>query len=143
VACLSHKDWSKTADKRAVAIYLSTMFLANRARVNPKRSSLAYSATLGVRVPDYEVERKLWPDRHFEGGYLFRDALVIELVPPKNDGEDWNVKFDWQSDKLGQASQPMPVQKLKAGKVELEIPFNSDTTPGIRGKLRFVVSGWN
>lgn len=143
VACLSHKDWSKTADKRAVAIYLSTMFLANRARVNPKRASLAYSATLGVRVPDYEVERRLWPDRHFEGGYLFRDALVIELVPPQNGGEDWNVKFDWQSDKLGQASQPLPVQKLKSGKVELEIPFDGGTTPGIKGKLRFVVSQWN
>ena len=53
------------------------MFLANRARVNPVRPSLAYGLTLGVRVPDYEVERKFWADGHYEGGYLFHDTVIV------------------------------------------------------------------
>jgi len=96
-----------------------------------------------VRVPDYEVERKLWIDEHYEGGYLFRDAVVIEMIPPQQADGDWQVKYDWQSDKLGEATKPLPAKELNNGKVELTIDFDSGTTPGIRGKLRFVVSKWN
>ncbi|HZA55786.1 MAG TPA: hypothetical protein VE616_16170 [Candidatus Udaeobacter sp.] len=141
VACLAHDDWLKAA--KPCKLYLSTIFLAKRARVNKARPSLAYSMTLGVRVPDYEVERKLWIDEHYEGGYLFRDAVVIELVPPETEDGDWEVKYDWQSDNIGQASQALPAKELNNGKVELTIDFGSDTSPGIRGKLRFVVSRWN
>ena len=141
VACLAHDDWLKSP--RPCKLYLSTIFLAKRARVNKARPSLAYSMTLGVRVPDYEVERKLWIDEHYEGGYLFRDAVVIELVPPETEDGDWEVKYDWQSDNIGQASQALPAKELNNGKVELTIDFGSDTSPGIRGKLRFVVSRWN
>jgi hypothetical protein len=99
--------------------------------------------TLGVRVPDYEIERKFWPDGHYEGGYLFRDSLIVEMTPPQEDGADWKVTFDWQSDNRGPTSQPLAPKKLKGGKVELAIPFDSETTPGIAGLLRFVVSEWN
>jgi hypothetical protein len=141
VACLAHETWRKS--QRPHKLYLSTLFLANRARVNKDRSSLAYSMTLGVRVPDYEVEQKLWIDKHYEGGYLFRDAVVVEIVPPTTEAGDWHVNYDWQSDKSGEASLPLPAIKLNQGKVELTIDFASDTTPGIRGKVRFVVSKWN
>jgi hypothetical protein len=140
VACLRHRDW---AVSRHATLYLSSLFLANRAKVNPERSSLAYSMTLGVRVPDYEVSHKLWADEHYEGGYLFRDAVVIELIPPQDDGQDWQVVYDWQSDNIGQASTPISTTALMNGKVEVSIGFDSGTTPGIRGKLRFVVSAWN
>jgi hypothetical protein len=141
VACLTHDDWTKSSKPHK--LYLSTVFLANRAKVKPDQPSLAYSMTLGVRVPDYEVERKLWTDKHYEGGYLFRDAVVIEMIPPQHGDEDWQVKYDWQSDKVGEATKPLPAKELANGRVELTIDFASDTTPGISGKLRFVVSKWN
>jgi len=141
VACLAHDTWNSS--QKPYRLYLSTVFLANRAKVQPDRPSLAYSMTLGVRVPDYEVDRKLWIDKHYEGGYLFRDSIVVELVPPENEKRDWQVKYDWQSDQLGEATQPLPAKDLNQGKVELKIDFASNTKPGIRGKLRFVVSKWN
>jgi len=141
VACLTHNAWVNSA--KPYRLYLSTVFLANRAKVRPDRPSLAYSMTLGVRVPDYEVELKLWIDKHYEGGYLFRDSVVVELVPPETEKEDWQVKYDWQSDQLGEATQPLSAKDLNHGKVELKIDFASNTKPGIRGKLRFVVSKWN
>ncbi|MCL2458941.1 MAG: hypothetical protein FWF31_08915 [Desulfobulbus sp.] len=42
--------------------------LANRARVNRDRTSLAYCLTLNVRVPNYEVEKRLWINEHITKG---------------------------------------------------------------------------
>ena len=148
VACRRHLDIKKATNKNARKVYLSTIFLANRYRVNPKRATLAYSLTLGVRAPDYEVARKFWPDRHFEGEYLFRDSIVIEMKPPQTEDGDWEVQYDWQSDNVGQASTPVSAKELKQGKVEVTIPFGTrdaspPRSPGITGKLRFVISPWN
>ncbi len=148
VACRSHTDLRDPAKKAANTLYLSTVFLANRFRVNKDRASLAYSLTLGVRVPDYEVNRKFWPDRHYEGQYLFRDSVVLEMTPPQSDDGDWTVLYDWQSDNVGQSTSPVPTKTLRGGKVEVAIPFaTSDATPprspGIAGRLRFVLSEWN
>lgn len=148
VACRRHLDLKKVTNKNARKIYLSTIFLANRYRVNPKRATLAYSLSFGVRAPDYEVERKFWPDRHYEGEYLFRDSIVIEMKPPEDEEGDWEVQYDWQSDNVGQASTPVSTKALKQGKVEVTIPFatgdvSAPRSPGIAGKLRFVISPWN
>jgi hypothetical protein len=143
VACRSHKDLVDPAKADARRIYLSSVFLANRWRVDPKRSSLAYTLTLGVRVPEFEVERKFWAGRHYEGGYLFRDSVVLEMTPPKAADEDWLVAYDWQSDKPGLATTPLDTKALAAGRAKLSIPFDSGTTPGIRGRLTFVVTPWN
>jgi hypothetical protein len=143
VACRSHFEIVDPANTHARSIFLSSVFLANRARVDPARRSLAYSLTLGVRVPDYEIERKFWSDTHYEGGYLFRDAVIIETTPPAIPGEEWQVAFDWQSRNMGKAGTPLAFSRQKPGKIELSIPFDSKTAPGIAGKLRFVVSPWN
>jgi hypothetical protein len=147
VACRTHAELRSPGDTAARQIYLSTIFLANRYRVNKARRSLAYSLTLGVRAPDYEVERRFWPDRHYEGEYLFRDSIVLEMTPPRG-ASDWRVLYDWQSDNVGQASQPVPMKALKAGRAEVSIPFfTSDVSPprspGIAGRVRFIISPWN
>jgi hypothetical protein len=146
-ACRSHQDLRDSANKTARKVYLSTVFLANRFRVNQNRPTLAYSLMLGVRCPDYEVEKKFWPNRHYEGQYLFRDSVVLELTPPQTEGGDWAVAYDWQSDNVGQSSTPVPTKDLRGGKVEVSVPFaTGDATaprsPGITGKLRFILSEW-
>lgn len=143
VACRSHKELTDPKDQDARRIYLSTAFLDKRWRVDSTRDSLAYGLTLGVRVPDYEVDQKLWFDQHYEGGYLFRDSVVTELTPPRQEEGDWQIAYYWQSDTLGQTTTSLTQKALKGGKLELTIPFASTTTPGIQGKLRFVVSAWN
>ena len=142
VACLTHEEWT-TAPKKNGPQYVSTVFLANRARVNKRRKSLAYSVTLGVRVPDYEIDRKLWVNKHYEGGYLFRDAVVIEMIPPETPGLKWKVTYAWQGQGLSPADTEIDAKSIKGGKVEVRINFDSLTTPGISGQLRFVVSEWN
>jgi hypothetical protein len=103
---------------------------------------------LGVKVPDYEVDKKFWPNRHYEGQYLFRDSVVLELTPPQTEDGDWQVVYDWQSDNVGQSSTPIPTKALRGGKVEVSVPFaTGDATPprspGITGTLRFILSEWS
>jgi len=142
-ACRNHQQLIDPADKNARKIFLSTVFLANRARVNAARPSLAYGLTLGVRVPEYEVERRFWADTHYEGGYLFRDTLVMEMVPPRQAGGDWTVHHGWQSNQAGRATQALAYKTLRNGKIEMRVAFGAHQAPGIQGHLRFVVSAWN
>ena len=139
VACISQEEWTKDP-KQNGRQYLSTVFLANRAKVNPKRRSLAYALSLGVRVPDYDIDRKLWFDKHYEGGYLFRNALVIELVPPATAKDGWKVTYTWQNQGGSKSVDATPTGE---GSIEISIPFEGGTTPGIQGKIRFMVQLWN
>jgi len=148
VACRDHSVLKQATAKSPEKVYLSTVFLAKRYKINPNTDTLAYSVTLAIRVPDYEVEKQFWPDRHYEGEYLFRDSVVIELKPPEQEDGDWQVTYDWQSANVGQGSTPVSPKELKNGKVAVSIPFvTADATPprspGVTGKLRFVVSLWN
>ncbi|MEZ5570991.1 MAG: hypothetical protein R3E64_03120 [Halioglobus sp.] len=142
VACLSHKDWKAAPEKKG-SLYLSTVFLSKKARVDQTRPSLAYSMVLGVKVPDYEIDRKLWLDEHYEGGYLFRDTIVFEMVPPQAPGETWSLDYAWQKQGKSMATESIDTKSLKAGKIEVWIPFESATTPGITGNIRFIISMWS
>lgn len=148
VCCVTQAGWQN--DRRQ---YLSTVFLANRSKVNKRRRSLAYGMTLGVRVPDYEIEKRLWLNEHFEGGYLFRNALVLEMVPPPNDTDPWKVKFAWQDAGVSLADTEITPTQLNSGRILVTVPFDSSTVeangkmkpsnPGIRGRLQFEIEGWN
>ncbi|HEY3327506.1 MAG TPA: hypothetical protein VGK14_10095 [Novimethylophilus sp.] len=143
-ACLSLKDWLHLpANARHRSLYLSSIFLDTRWRVDMDRPSLAYSLTLGVRTPDYEVERRFLPDEHYEGGYLFHDTAAVELIPPQTAGDKWQVFYDWQSQNPGKAATPVEIRPLTDGRAEIRLPIYGKTTPGIDGYLRFVVSRWN
>ena len=70
------------------------------------------------------------------------------LPPPAKAGGDWQIFYSWQSRDVGQATVPIPAKELDKGKVEVDIPFSTadDTpprSPGVTGKLRFVISLWD
>jgi hypothetical protein len=139
VACINQQE---LAGNKPVNEYLSSVFLANRERVKGKRN-LAYRLDLGIRVPDYEIDRKLWINDHYEGSYLFRNSIAIEIAPPKDHTPDWHIKYGWQDQGYNQADERINPEDTKTGKVEVTIPFDSKTTPGVTGKLRFLISAWN
>jgi hypothetical protein len=142
VACLRHTELM--ASKRpTTGIYLSTVFLSDISKVDPLDPFLTYGLTFGVRVPDYEVENRLWFNSHYEGAYLFRDALAVAIKPPVNDSGEWSVKCDWLSSNPGPPATALPLTLRDDGRAELVVDFNSNGAPGISGSLRFVVSPWN
>ncbi|WP_119355286.1 esterase/lipase family protein [Azohydromonas sediminis] len=142
-ACRTHAQLAGGTRPGDRNVYLSTVFLANRARVNPERASLAYAMTLGVRVPDYQVDQRFWADEHYEGGYLFRDTAIIEMVPPAQPGHDWVVNHGWQSETATRARHALSYDQLKSGQIQFTIPFDSGADPGIAGHIRLVAQAWN
>ena len=143
-ACRTHTQLTKPQQPQDRSIYLSSVFLANRARVNADRPSLAYAMTIAARVPDYQIEKRFWPDQHYEGGNLFRDTAIIEMTPPQVEGGDWVVKFNWMSKASGVATRTLKYTELAgADAVQLEIPFENPKKPGLSGRIRLVVRPWN
>jgi len=142
VACRNHADLTDASSAAPKSIYLSTIFLGTRWKVDETNDSLAYSLTLGVRVPDYEVEKVFWPDKHYEGAYLFRDSVVIEMTHPEVAGAGWKVTYKWQGGAVV-APKPASQRRLDDGRVEVKVPFGSDAAPGIKGSLRFIAARWN
>ena len=144
-ACRTHKQLT-SGDAGARLVYLSTVFLANRARIskNPDDRTLSYSMDLRVRVPDYEKNNAFWPNQHYEGSYLFRDSLIVTLEPPQADGGAWTVKYGWDSSEVGVATHTQDYKTLQGGEMRLEIDFGSATArPGVSGKVILVASAWN
>lgn len=127
---------SNASDK---SLYLSTVFLANRAKTDPNGKSLAYALTVGVRVPDYEVEGRFWRNQHYEGSYLFRDTVIVEIFPPEQEGGAWKAKQTWTSTGV---TRNLPLEDEDGRKVA-RIPFTNKGTPGIDGTVRLLVRRWN
>lgn len=144
-ACRTHRELTGPASDDRRSIYLSTVFLANRERVaTAKGRDLAYAMTVAVKVPDYRVDKKFWPDQHYEGGDIFRDTAIVSMTPPRQGGSQWSVKFGWQSKSDGVATRTLTYEDLQdPGQRQFEIPFAAKRKPGIAGRIRLVVSPWN
>jgi hypothetical protein len=145
-ACRTHKQLTGPGSASARRVYLSTVFLANRARVsaNPGDRTLGYSLDLRVRAPSYEVNRRFWPDQHYEGSALFQDQLVIEMAPPEAEGQDWTVRCVWASEGLGAPRRALTYQVIAHQNLRIEIPLPApDSRPGIQGRALLIASPWN
>ena len=145
-ACRTHKQLTTQGAAGAKNVYLSTVFLANRARIsnNPDDRTLSYSMDVRVRVPDYEKNNAFWPNHHYEGSYLFRDSLVVTMDPPQNPGDDWSVKYGWESNQVGVATRKLAYTALAGNKLRFEVPLPAKAAkPGISGKVVLIASAWN
>lgn len=152
VACLTQAEWN---DKKQASLYLSSVFLSKRARVKKNRPSLAYSLTLGVKIPDYEIEKRFWFNEHFEGAYLFRNSLILDIVAPPDDKTAWKIKYAWQDAGFASADIVLQPELVDGGggACEVVVPVKSVTidasgkerpsVPGISGQLRFKIQSWN
>jgi hypothetical protein len=140
VACRTHSEIHdpETQDRRRV--YLSSAFLAKWAKVDLSNGSLAYSLMLGVRVPDYEVGGRLWFKEHYEGAYLYRDTLIVELRP---NGDLWDVYYGWQSQSPSKAGKFMRSIRLQEGATLTVDLVDSEQPPDVDGKLVFKIASWN
>lgn len=154
------RTYQEIRDGTSEPVHLSTVFLMNSARVDPNRPGLSYAVTLGVKAPDYEVDRAFWKDNHYEGASIFRDSLIITIFDPvahaKTIGQptkEWLVRYHWQQHK-GKAGPngelieeeyrftPKPKEPIR-----VEIPLYEDLMNGFTGRikatLRMEASAWS
>gem|GEM_PF-95553 len=163
-ACRTYQQLKKLKKGAVEPVHLSTVFLIKSAKVDSDRPGISYSVTLGIRAPDYEVDKAFWPDGHYEGVQLFRDSLVVVLYdpidyqklqsqqgkPPPPEGH-WMVSYSWLDDKVpleqrSWAQEFSPADITKAIPVEIPLHQPKEGTASqngsIKAKLRMVASGW-
>ena len=142
--------WARTEQLPAAA--LGALWIGAKGKGDSIAEVVAYKdkvpgewkdETMKGFVLDGLIENKLWLNTHYEGSYLYRNSIVVELVPPAEKGNKWKVTYAWQGQGSSPANQEIDPKTLRGGKIEISVPFDSATTPGIRGQVRFVVSAWN
>jgi hypothetical protein len=130
---------------------LFTVFLSARAKVNARRASLGFSIDLGVLVPDYEVDGTLWLNNHHQGGYIFRDKINLEVIPPESDAGQWRLRYGLDSSTPNRATRSAGSPELAddagvavgAGHLEFRIPIVQKNRPGIDATLVLTAKPWN
>jgi hypothetical protein len=103
--------------------------------------TLAFAMDLCVRVPEYEVDGVLFFKNHFEGGYLFRDMVILEATPPQTEKGKWKIEYRFGSDQ----DKVQTAEAVDGGnhRMAFEIPIEQPNPPGIKARLRVETQFWN
>jgi hypothetical protein len=121
---------------------LFSTFLNARARIVETRPSLGFSVDLRVLVPEYEVDGALWLEHHYPGGYLFRDKINLEAIPPIDQNTKWALNYGFDSLSPNRTTTAAQVSAVP-GRLEFQIPINQFTAPGISAVLKLIATAWN
>jgi hypothetical protein len=136
-----HKAHSETwVPDRAQSPLLFNIFLDMDQSQTGK--TLAFAVDLCVRVPEYEVDGILFLKNHFEGGYLFRDMVMLEATPPADEKSKWKLNYQFAS-QTGAPPQPAEIIDDPDGCPTFKIPVLQPNPPGIKGCLRIETCFWN
>lgn len=123
---------------------LFTVFLDRNARIASRRPSLGFSIDVGVLVPEYEVDGFLWLKDHYEGGYLFREKINLEAVPPSSGDGEWRLRYGYDTRTPNRAT--MEAERTATADLEslqFRIPIEQSTKPGLKGDLVLTARSWN
>ena len=72
---------------------LFTVFLDPSKSVKAS-GSVSFAFDLKVLVPDYEVDGVLFLKRHYEGGYVFRQLVLVEAFSDAKALGGWRINWD-------------------------------------------------
>jgi hypothetical protein len=135
----------KKGPSRENSPQLFSVFLDPMKSMNPKAKSVAFAFDLAVLVPDYEVDGVLWMNRHFEGGYLYRELILVEATPKADLPGGWRIAYGYQSESPNVANKKTDLQQLDGGGLTFTIPVSSpkNRVPGVTAELRIELRNWN
>jgi hypothetical protein len=94
---------------------------------------------------DYEVDGALFLKRHYEGGHIYRELILVEAFHDSSAPGGWRVKYGYQEINPGKPGVEAETRKLKGGDkgVAFEIPIEQKARPGLLGKLRIEARPWS
>lgn len=138
------KDRTKRPPDRGMSPHLFSVFLDPSKSV--KRSkSVSFSFDIKVLVPDYQVDGVLFLKRHYEGGFIYRELILIEAFPDQKVAGGWRVKYGYQDMNPGKPGVEAELRRLRdqGEGVTFDIPIEQKTRPGLRGNLRIEARPWS
>jgi len=109
--------------------------------------SVSFAFDVKVLVPDYQVDGMLFLKRHYEGGYIYRELIIVEAFPDADALGGWRIKYGYQDINPGKAGVDAKTRKINAGVagragVAFDIPIEQKTKPGLHGTLRIEAVSW-
>lgn len=106
--------------------------------------SVSFAFDLKVLVPDYQIDGVFFDKRHFEGGYILRDFIIVEAFPDENALGGWRIKYGFQSDNPGKPGVPAKTYALQSGDgIGFDIEIAQRVRPGMQGTLRLEARPWS
>jgi len=138
------KDGTRRPPDRSASPHLFSVFLDSSKSVKASRS-VSFAFDIKVLVPDYEVDGALFLKRHYEGGHIYRDLILVEAFHDPAAPGGWRVKYGYQEINPGKPGVDADTRKLKGGDkgVTFEIPIEQKARPGLLGKLRIEARPWS
>jgi hypothetical protein len=139
------KDHTQRTPDRAMSPHLFSVFLDPTKSVKTSKS-VSFAFDLKVLVPDYEVDGVLFMTRHYEGGFIFRELILVEALPDETARGGWRVKYGYQDINPGKpgvdAESRLLVSGDAAAGLTFNIPIEQKARPGVRGTLRIEAWPW-
>jgi hypothetical protein len=139
------RDRTRRAPDRSRSPHLFSLFLDPSKSVKASKS-VSFAFDIKVLVPDYIVDGTLFMKRHYEGGYIYRELILVETFPDKTAPAGWRVKYGYQDINPGKPgvdaeSRPLVITDTAAGLV-FNIPIEQKARPGVHGTLRIETRPW-
>jgi len=127
---------------RSQSPHLFSVFLDPSKSVKAS-GSVSFAFDLKVLVPDYEVDGLLFMKRHYEGGYVLRELVLVEAFPDDSALGGWRIKYGFQDDNPGKAGKDAVTRKLDGETgIAFDIVIDQKTNPGLKGTLRIEAHPW-
>ncbi|HEV8580518.1 MAG TPA: hypothetical protein VGX68_15735 [Thermoanaerobaculia bacterium] len=112
-------------------------------KATEERGSVSFAFDLKVVVPDYEVDEVLFLKRHYEGGYIYRQLIIVEAFEDTNALGGWKINYGFQDNSPGAATKVATTQPLPGGRgLFFNIPVKQPKRPGIDATLRIEARPW-
>ncbi len=123
--------------------HLFSAFLDQSKSVKQTKSvSLAFD--LSVLVPDYTIDGALFFKRHYEGGYIYREQIIVEATPDEGALGGWRINYGYQDATPNLARRLADTRMLPdQNGIAFDIDVIKDKQPGIKAKLRVETRPWS
>lgn len=141
------KEGTQRPHDRSKSPQLFTVFLDPNKSVKAS-NSVSFAFDLKVLVPDYEVDGLIFLKRHYEGGYIYRELILVEAFPDANAPGGWRIKHGFQAINPGKpgidaATRPLDGGPANTTGLAFDIPIEQKARPGLRGTLRIEARSWS
>ena len=144
-ALLPEKSGGARRPDRSQSPHLFSVFLDPTKSVKAS-GSVSFGFDIKVLVPDYLVDGVLFLKRHYEGGFIYRELILLEAFPDQEALGGWRIKYGYQEISPGKPGKTVDTRPLGDGAtsgISFEVPIEQKARPGLSGKLRFEVRPWS
>ncbi|MDR4460027.1 MAG: hypothetical protein MRJ67_05855 [Nitrospirales bacterium] len=143
---LPEKAGTKRKPDRTKSPHLFSIFLDPNKSVKTSKS-VSFAFDIKVLVPDYVVDGLLFMKRHYEGGFIYRELILVEAFPDETALAGWRIKYGYQDMNPGKPGKDIETRPLIKGKpsagIAFDIPIEQNARPGLVGTLRIEARTWS